>query len=207
MTDLSLTELALTYMVAYGPLALGIILFSGALGLPLPGTLLVMAAGAFVRQGALEWAATLSLALVGVVVGDTVSFGLGRYAQAWIPPRMANSPAWTTATQSFKSQAGIAVYLTRFLFTPLAIPTNLIAGSSGYGFWRFLSFDFLGELTWLGLYGAIGYIFGSQWDVVADFVGDFSGLLAGVAFLVLGVYFYRRWQIRRAASPARRNGP
>ena len=61
-----------------------------------------------------------------------------------------------------KRRGGIAIYLTRWLFTPLALPTNLIAGSSGYPFWKFLLFDIAGEITWILLYGGLGYAFGSQ---------------------------------------------
>ena len=51
VTDFNLADLFLTGMVTYGPLALGIALFVGALGLLVPGTLFVLATGAFVRQG------------------------------------------------------------------------------------------------------------------------------------------------------------
>lgn len=200
MTDFSLTDFALTYMVTYGPMLLGAILLSGALGLPLPGTLLVIAAGAFVRQGVMDLSQTLLLGLVGVGIGDSLSYGIGRYARGWLEGRMGNSSAWLLARDSFIRQAGIAIYLTRFLITPLAIPTNLVAGSSGYAYWRFLTFDLLGEITWLALYGGVGYLFGSQWEVVADFASNFSGLLAGLALFGLGLYFYHRRRVRKLAA-------
>jgi membrane-associated protein len=49
--ELSLTDFFLTGMITYGPPVLGLALLLGALGVPVPGTLFVLAAGAFVRQG------------------------------------------------------------------------------------------------------------------------------------------------------------
>jgi membrane-associated protein len=80
------------------------------------------------------------------------------------------------------------------LLTPLALPTNLIAGGSGYRYWRFLTYDVAGEFTWILLYGGLGYLFGSQWELISQFISDFSGLLVGLVALGAGLYFLlRRW--------------
>jgi membrane protein DedA with SNARE-associated domain len=87
----------------------------------------------------------------------------------------------------------MAVYLTRFLITALAVPTNLIAGGSGIQFRRFLLYDSLGELTWVILYGGLGYLFGSQWELVSDFISNFGGLILGVVVLGVGVWLGTKW--------------
>ena len=92
--------------------------------------------------------------------------------------------------------AGLAIYLTRFLVTALAIPTNLIAGGSGIRFRRFMTYDSLGELTWIILYGGLGYWFGSQWELVSTFISNFGGLMLGLLILVSGVWL----AIRRLRS-------
>lgn len=200
MTEASLTDLVLTGVLNYGAPAIGLALLLGALGLPLPGTLLVLAAGAFVRQGVLSWATAAGLGLLGVVLGDSASFMIGRFARGWVQRRFGGSAAWQKASETFARQGGLAVYLTRFLLTPLAIPTNLIAGGSGYPFWRFLGYDAAGELTWIVLYGGLGYIFGSQWELISQFISDFSGLLVGLVMVGGGAYLLLR---RRAAVAPR----
>lgn len=195
--DLTLTDLFLTGILTYGTPAFGLALLLGALGLPLPGTLLVIAAGAFVRQGVLDGLTASSFGLIGAVVGDGLSYVLGRFAKRWVRSRLGASTAWQKAQATFNRSGGVAIYLTRFLLTPLAIPTNLIAGSSGYAFWRFLSYDVAGELTWLALYGGLGYIFGSQWELISQFISDFSGLLVGVVALGAGVYILLRRRRRQ----------
>ena len=192
MTDFNLTDFFLTGMITYGPLALGLALLLGALGLPVPGTLLVLAAGAFVRQGVIDLTSASGFGLLGAVLGDSTSYAIGYFAKGWVQHRFGQSTIWQKAQDTFERRGGIAIYLTRFLITPLAIPTNLIAGGSGYPFWRFLLYDASGELTWIILYGGLGYIFGSQWEAINQFISDFSGLLVGVIALAGGLYLLIR---------------
>ncbi len=203
MTDLNLTDLFLTGMLTYGPLALGLALLLGALGIPVPGTLFVLAAGAFVRQGVLDLFTASGLGLLGAVLGDSASYAIGYFAKGWVERRFGQSTAWQKARNTFERRGGLAIYLTRFLLTPLALPTNLIAGGSGYSFWRFLAYDVAGEFTWIVLYGGLGYAFGSQWELINQFISDFSGLLVGLVALSAGIYFLARRRRRDGLSSRR----
>jgi len=198
MSDLSLTDFFLTGLITYGPPMLGLALLLAGLGLPLPATLFLLATGAFIRQGVMDWTTTLGLALLGVIIGDSASYALGRFAGGWAQRRFNRSTAWRSAQDAFAQRGGTAIYLTRFLLTPLAIPVNLIAGGSRYAFWRFLGYDAAGEVTWIALYVGLGYVVGSQWELISQFVGDFSGLLVGLAALGAGVYL---WVQRKSCSP------
>lgn len=202
MTDFNITEFFLTGILNYGALMLSITLYLGALGIPVPGTLFVSAAGAFAQQGVMAWRTAFLLGLLGVVLGDSTSYAMGRLARGWVQRRFGQSAAWQNAQTTFDRRGGLAIYLTRCFLTPLAIPTNLIAGSGGYAYWRFLIYDTAGEITWLTFFGSLGFIFGSQWEVISQFVSDLSGLLAGIALVGLGFYFlFRRRQASKAKKP------
>jgi membrane protein DedA with SNARE-associated domain len=195
MSDLNLNELVLTWMVAYGAPALALCLAVAALGVPLPGSLMVIAAGAFVRQGVLDLPSTFIITLAGVVTGDFLSYSLGRGARGWITGRYGNSAAWQSAVGQFEKHGGLAVYLTRWLFTPIAVPVNLVTGSSGYPAWRFLMYDIAGEATWFLVFGGLGYAFGSQWEAISEFLSNFSGFAIGL--LVVGVGIYLLWPSKK----------
>jgi membrane protein DedA with SNARE-associated domain len=188
-----MADFLLTLIINYGAPIFALLLLLGALGVPIGASVLVIAAGAFSQQGILSWYSTALLGLIGAVIGDAIGFGIGFYAKEWIQNRFGNSPTWRSARETFDERAGLAIYLTRFLITALAVPTNLIAGGSGIRFRRFMIYDFLGEFTWIVLYGGLGYWFGSQWEVVSDFVSNFGGFIFGLLILVVGIWLAIRW--------------
>lgn len=190
--DFDLTDYFLTGMVNYGASILALVLLIGGMGIPLPGTLMVIVAGAFVRQGIIDLAPTITLGLMAVVIGDSISYAMGYYAKAWVQRKFGHNENFKSAQATFKKRGGIAIYLTRFLVTPLAVPTNLIAGSTGYPYRRFLAYDLAGEATWLLLFGGLGYAFGSQWEVVNQLISDSSGLILGIVALLGAMYFWRK---------------
>jgi len=182
-----MADFLLTQVINYGAPLFGLILFLGALGLPIGASVVLIAAGAFSEQGILNWFPAAILGLLGAVLGDALSFGIGYYAKDWVDQRFGGSTTWKRAQASFAARAGLAVFLTRFLITALAIPTNLIAGGSGYQFRKFMTVDSLGELVWIVLYGGLGYLFGSQWELVSTFISNFGGLMLGLLSLVVGI--------------------
>lgn len=187
-----MSDFLLTQMINYGAPVFGALLFLGALGVPIGASVLVIAAGAFSQQGIFNWPLMAILGLIGAIVGDAISFGIGFYARDWVEDRFGRLAAWRNAKKSFDARAGLAIYLTRFLITALAVPTNLIAGGSGIQFRRFMIYDSLGELTWIVLYGGLGYWFGSQWELVSDFISNFGGLIFGLFILIAGIVLGRR---------------
>ena len=188
-----MSDFLLTQIINYGAPLFGFILFLGALGFPVGASVILIAAGAFSQQGILAWFPAAILGLLGAIIGDALSFGIGFYAKEWVSSRFSNSKAWKNAEEAFDARAALAIYLTRFLITALAIPTNLIAGGSGIQFRRFITYDSLGEFTWMVLYGGLGYFFGSQWELVSSFISNFGGLMLGVITLIFGI----RLAIRR----------
>ena len=151
-----LVEQLLTWIAEYGLGALGLSLFLAAAGVPLPSTLFVIAAGAFVRQGVFDPVATFVCMLGCVVLGDAVSYGIGRFARTGIERRFGRRRTWLRAKRLLLERGVTAIFLTRWMLTAFAAPTNLAAGSVGYPFRRFLAVDLAGELTWILLYGGLG---------------------------------------------------
>ena len=182
MFGLDLVNICISAMTTAGPVAFALALFLGPLGLPLPTGLLVVAAGAFARQGLMPLALVAGLGLGATLLGDSAGYLLGRFAGRWTL-RLGSgrgAAAWQRARKQFKQRGGLALYSTRVLLTALDVPTNLIAGGSRYSFRRFLAWDVAGRTTWLLIYGGLGYLFSSQWQAVTALLGTY-GLWVGVA--------------------------
>ena len=181
-------DFLLTQVINYGAPILGLILFIGALGAPFPGTFLVIAVGAFCRQGLLAWHSTGVIAFVCVVLGDCLSYSMGYYARESVLQRFSASKQWAQAEKSFQRWGGMSVFLTRFLITGIAVPVNLIAGTGSFPFRRFLMYDLLGEAIWVFGYGGLGYLFGTQWELVSNFISNFGGFALGLVVLCVGIW-------------------
>lgn len=195
MSDL--TGLLLTALLNYGAVMLGGTLFLAALGLPLPASMVLIAAGAFAQQGVLGAQAAAAAALAGAVLGDSGSYGLGRFAAPRIPARMRASPLWTRATALFARWGLLGIFLTRFLLTPVALPVNLLAGSTRYPWPRYMAAVIAGEATWVGLFGGAGYAFARQWESISSLVSDGGGVLLGAVLVAMAGRWLWRHRSRR----------
>jgi membrane protein DedA with SNARE-associated domain len=199
MSDI-LSGFLLTQVINYGAPLFGLTLFLGAMGIPLPASLMVIAVGSFSQQGYFSALPMAWVGLLSAVLGDAISFSMGNYGKDWVQKKISESAAWNNAQVTFQRSAGPAIFLTRFLITALAVPTNLIAGGSGYKFRRFMTYDLLGEAVWILLYGGLGYAFGSQWEAVSDFINSFGTLILGIVILGAGVWLAWNWQEKSAQA-------
>ena len=66
----------------------------------------------------------------------------------------------------------LAIPLSRFLVTPLALPTNLIAAGDRYPFPRFASACLAGEAVRVTLFGGLGYLFAGSRRTIEGRAGD-----------------------------------
>lgn len=185
-----MADFLLTQVINYGAPILGGIVFVSALGIPIPATLVVIAVGAFCREGFLPWHTTGLIAWTFVVLGDCIGYGAGHYLRGPVLQRLGRSERWIQAEKFFQRWGGMSVFLTRFLVTGIASPVNVIAGMGNISFRTFLFYDVLGEGIWVFGYGGLGYLFGSQWELVSEFISSFGGLILGIMLFAIGVWLW-----------------
>ncbi|MBI5838658.1 MAG: VTT domain-containing protein [Chloroflexi bacterium] len=188
-----MSDFLLTQIINYGAPIIGGIVLIGAIGLPLPCTLLIIAAGAFARQGILSWPVTALVGLVSVVIGDGIGYAMGFYAREKILQRFSGTPRWIQAEQAFQRWGPMSIFFSRFFVTAIAVPVNLLSGTAHFPYKRFFLFDLAGETVWIFGFGGLGYFFGSEWELVSDFVSDFGGLTLGLLLLGIGLRLGIRW--------------
>lgn len=191
----------LTLLLVYGYPILVIIIIGGYIGLPLPVSVCLVAAGAFAQSGTLNIFVLLPLVTLTAVIGDVIEYWLGRKYGQLIFRKLKflnrnNSFNIQNVDDFFIKWGGIGVFLTRWLITPIAIPVNILAGSGKYQFRKFIGISILGEIIWAFMYLSLGYVFGSNWVSLIEFVNETPYFLvlaaAGFGLLFLGFKSLKR---------------
>jgi membrane protein DedA with SNARE-associated domain len=103
-------------------------------GGPLPGEPVLIAAGALVHKGVLDFKDTLFFGILGAVTGDQIGYWVGRFGGRPFLLRWGRSALITPerlghAEAFFARHGGRAVFLARFV-TGLRVFGALVAGTS-----------------------------------------------------------------------------
>ena len=186
-----MTDWLLALVPGFGLALIGVTTLMSCLALPIPASVLMLAAGGFAAAGDLILWQVVVAALAGAVLGDQLGYGLGRFGGARMLDRLAQSPARAAVIQRarglMQARGGTAVFLTRWLFSPLGPYVNLISGAARQGWLAFTLSAAVGEPVWCGLYIAMGHSFAGNLTAASDLVGSVLGLVAsGTLALGLG---------------------
>ncbi len=176
------------------------ITFAACVALPIPASLAMLAAGAFVASGDL-WAATVLLAaLGGAVLGDQTGYAVGRVGGPWVLQRLARHArlaGWIVrAEERLAARPGPTVFMSRWVVAALGPYVNLAAGAAGVGWVPFTVPALLGKAVWVGLYVGLGYAFAAHLEAVG---ASISSALAAMAAALVALWLGRMlWRKRRA---------
>lgn len=183
----------LSLLQAYGYPILWLSVFIGALGIPLPNTFVLLAAGAFAAAGDFNFALLLLVSVSAFVAGDNCSYWVGRRWGSKLLAHLEKSGRLLKPRTIERSRAyfhrlgGWAIFCSRFLVSALGGALNLLAGAEIYPYRRFFVFDIGGESLGALLPLSLGYVFGASWSAVGDILGSFSYFFVALMIaLVLG---------------------
>jgi membrane protein DedA with SNARE-associated domain len=182
---MSLTDQLLAAFLLYGfPVLFGAIVLA-SVGIPLiPISLMLVAAGSFVKQGELKlWEVTL-VASTAAVIGDQIGYGLARwFGRRWvarISRRLGGEARIQKAEALAKRWGGPGIFLSRWLLTSLGPWINVTSGIAEYPWSRFIFWDVLGEVLWVVLYVMLGYVFSGSVQSIAEILGNLAWVILGL---------------------------
>ncbi len=193
-----MTDWFLALIADWGALALGLVTFLSCLALPVPSSMMMLAAGAFVASGDLAAGSVAAAALAGAVAGDQAGYGLGRWgyarAETWLRKSPLRTAVLDRARDSVQRRGALAVFLSRWMFSALGPYVNLLAGGAGMRWAPFTAMIVAGEAVWVALYIGLGYAAGGQIEAAAQLAGNAAGLLASLAVAAgLAWLLWRIW--------------
>ena len=161
------------------------------LSLLFPGTTLLIAAGTLMKTGTLPYLPVIVGAILGAVLGDSVSYWIGRrfgraIARLW--PFTRNPRLLPSGIQFFRRHGGKSVFIGRF-FGPIRAVIPLAAGIMRMPRGRFWAANITSALVWAPMLLLVGDAVGEAGDHLIGSANTvvvvFAGLtLIGVASVV-----------------------
>lgn len=171
-------------------------IFVEQLGLPVPGSPLLLAAGALAGRGYLNLAAVVALPVAACVGSDCLWFEIGRRrgiaVLGWICRMSLEPDSCVRRTEDLFVRYGAKSLLVSKFVPGLNFAAAPLAGISRMRPRRFLPFDALGGFFWAGTYIAVGFIFSRELERVALYA-----LRLGESILALlggGLLAYIAWK-------------
>ena len=194
-------ELPTHILLMYGYLLLFGWVLVEQLGIPLPATPVLMAAGALSAEHQISFGAALTVGLVACLMADCTWFLVGRrhgHVMLRLLCRLSLEPSvCVRKTQNSFSRAGKLTLLYAKFVPGLATLAPPVAGQNGMGLGEFVLLDGVGAVLWVSALLGAGRLFGDALrrdPSLLNWVGRFSG-----ALLVLGIvgFFVARLVRRR----------
>lgn len=196
---MNLGEQLLSLLASYGIPILAAVLFAGGIGLPLPGSLLLVASGSFAAGGQMRLASILLAASTAAVAGDLTGYMIGRWAGNAALRRLRPTlrKQMDGADRTARKWGAWGIFVTRWLITPLGPAVNLLSGASKIPWPKFLFWDVLGEVLWVVLYVSLGRVIEAEVQTISALANDIVWILLCLA--VAGILAWRIVIIRRRA--------
>ena len=169
----------------------------------LPGDSLLFAAGTFAAGRGLNVWLLFFLLSVAAIIGDTVNYWVGHYVGPKIfykeNVRFLNKKHLERTHAFYEKYGGKTIIIARFIpiirtFAPF------VAGIGSMTYWRFITYNVVGGILWVGICVFAGYFFGN----IPIVKNNFSIVIIAIVFIsVLPVIIeFIRHRMSRAKTAA-----
>ncbi len=159
------------------------VLFVAAMGIPMPASITLLAAGA-AAHGNLRLSGVMAIAVVAALSGDTLLYFGGRYTGWWLLAWMCrvsiNPEACIFSSAGYFYRRGPKTLLFAKFLPGLGAMSAPLAGSLNMRFTRFLRLDLVGTFFYCAAWIGTGYLF-------SRFIRNITGWIGRAGHMVLAV--------------------
>jgi len=190
----------------YGYLAVGSFIRLEDFGIPVPGETILIAAAVYAGAGRLNIVAVGLVAVLAAVAGDNIGYAVGFFGGRALVLRFGKYVGITSqrldkAEGFFDRYGGVVVAGARFV-EGLRQANGIVAGTIRMPWPRFVIFNTLGAVLWVGAWASAGYLAGDHITAIYSTVSRYSlylliALAVVVAALIIRAAVRRHRHARR----------
>lgn len=189
-------EFILGLVPDYGLVVLVIVVIATNLAVPLPSSMLVLAAGGFAASEDLILWQVVAATLVALTIGDQIAFHVAR----WIGPRfmlflrkIERLDSLTAKAEEMIEKRGLlAVFFSHTIVSPTGPYVSFICGATGMKWLPFSAAALSGAALWTAAYVGIGYSFAGQLSQVSDMLGRLTAVVIALIVIAVLIHWLRR---------------
>lgn len=194
-----MTEYVLGLVPTYGLYLIFTVVMLACLAIPLPASMLVLAAGGFAASGDLTLWRVVLVSFVAFVVGDQLAYRISYLAGPRLFARLRTNnkmDALIVKSEDLLDRRGqSAVLLSHTILSPTCPYVSYLCGAGGMKWQAFSVVAVIGAALWTAAYVGLGYLFAGQLTQVADLLSDFFGfVIAGFVLIGSGAWLARQWK-------------
>jgi membrane protein DedA with SNARE-associated domain len=179
------------FLESHGYSILFAAVFVRQIGLPVPGFLFLVAAGALAAAGKLLLFAAIALALIACVLADWLWYEAGRCGGDKVLHfihRFTRDPEFhDRRAKAIFARYGLPLLVIAKFVPGLDAIAPPMAGASHTSRLTFLSFEAVGACLYSCVYGGLGYVFSHDLDRALTYVSQARNLLLGLALAGIGI--------------------
>jgi membrane protein DedA with SNARE-associated domain len=164
-------------------------------GMLVPGLIVTMLGGFFAKLGILKLTLVYLLAATGAMIGDHISYALGRYYGKTLIKKfgkyiLLSEEHYQTTEEIMKEHAYKAIILGRFSPITRAL-APFVGGTVKIPLYKFTAATGIGATLWAGCFVTLGYLFGHTYETLAKYI-DYGALILLCIILYLFIEAFRR---------------
>jgi membrane protein DedA with SNARE-associated domain len=186
----------------WGYLGVGGMLFLEDFGVPVPGEIMLISAAIFAGAGQMNIAVVFLVGVAAAVIGDNVGFAVGHFGGRPLVERFGRyiflTPQRLDRTEAFFNRHGGKIVTVARFVDGLRQLNGLLAGIVGMHWLKFLGYNALGAVLWVGTWGALGYLAGENIVEIYDTLERYKWYVIGAVVVVVAIVIMRR--VRHARS-------
>ena len=193
-----MTDTLLALVPDYGLWVIAFVVLIGCLGLPTPGAMLVVSAGAFSASGDLAFWPTFAATFAAYVLGDQMVYFIAQRGGRPMIEKRKSSPRFAKTIKRAENMVerwgAAAIFASRAVFAPTAPYVAYIAGATSLPWMHYTLASVPGAASWTTLYLGLGYVFVNQLAQLTALLAQGAVVvMIALILLVLGWWLVRSW--------------